>query len=89
VRVGNITEADALVSGIHRYLPPVPFPPDWPQNAEGKYLSSYGTAYASDRSGFACSAVGAFARQWGADNRRYPWESRPWAWWIVVRRIES
>lgn len=30
---------------------------------------------------------GGFANQWNRDNPRYPWEHKPWAWQIVVRRI--
>lgn len=87
--VQGVTEADALAGGIKKFLPPYPFPVDWPKNGQGKYTSAYGLNYASDRSRFARSAVEAFVRQWDQDNPRHPWGGNPQAWRLVVRRIKD
>ena len=38
--------------------------------------------------GFA-GPVGWARKVWDADNPRYPWESGPWAWQIVIRRVND
>jgi hypothetical protein len=87
-RLQSITEEEALSSGIGCFLAPYPTPADWPQNEEGKYLPSYGLAYAADRSGFAHSARDAFARVWDKLNPKHPWRTSPWVWRVAVRRVE-
>lgn len=90
-RVQDISEEDARAEGIRPYLPPVPFPADWPRNSEGKYTAAYGTEYNQDRSGYATSARNAFQGLWDSINARrgYSFESNPWVWCLGFRRVEA
>ncbi|KPV55034.1 hypothetical protein SE17_00070 [Kouleothrix aurantiaca] len=78
----DLSDQACKSAGVKSFLPPVPFPSDWPQNEAGKYLSSYGWEYASDRSGFAQYPQAVLAAAWAARGVAVG----AWMWLITVRK---